>query len=217
MYSQNDEEKVIQEYFIKHPARHKIFCDIGAFDGIGHSNTRMLFERGWTGVLVEPDQFSFARLQKNYNGVDGIILKQIAVGDVSRGRRIFINIPTDTSIRNGAVFPHIWGLGEFSTCCDDEKARWRELVSDWKKVEVGLMPLSEILPKDTDFLSIDCEGMDFEVLASANLAVPHLPQLIMVEDNGDRHDCRKRCDDLLSRLDYKFIHCNTTNSTWGLM
>ncbi len=61
MYSQNDEERVILELVGDGKGR---FLDIGAFDGVMFSNTRALVERGWCGICVEPNPFTFLKLLK---------------------------------------------------------------------------------------------------------------------------------------------------------
>jgi FkbM family methyltransferase len=62
MYSQNDEERIILDYFGDKFGR---FYDIGAWDGKTYSNVRALLERGWTGVMVEPSPSAFIGLLKN--------------------------------------------------------------------------------------------------------------------------------------------------------
>ena len=43
----------------------RLFVEIGANDGLSQSNTRVLeIEKGWHGVLIEPDPISFRRLEK---------------------------------------------------------------------------------------------------------------------------------------------------------
>lgn len=220
MYSQGDEEKVILSYFQRHPASHKVFCDVGAFDGIGHSNVRALYEQGWTGTFVEPDPNSFTRLVVNYQKAKGIRLINAAVGNVEKhSKKIAIHIPDNVAIRDAKAWPYIHSFGEFSTCLEQEKAKWayhKIYMGNWKDVLVDLIPLCEILSSDVDFLSIDCEGMDFEVLESAKLNSPNLPRLIMVEDNSNSNDCRTNCDSLLKALGYGFIFNNAINSCWGL-
>lgn len=214
MYSQGDEEKFLWEFFGKYHPHYQTFCDIGAFDGKGHSNTRKLFEAGWNGVLVEPDPNSFARLQANYANCKNIKLIQTAVGNISkRSRKITINIPADSRVLDANTYPYVYSLGEYSTCIDQEKGRW-PFITNWSKITVDLTPLSEILPPKTDFLSIDCEGMDYEALESANLTEPNLPMLIMVEDNQNPI-VRKQCDDYLKGFGYKMLHNNSTNTSWG--
>lgn len=50
-YSQNNEQDIILEFF---NGRVCSFLDIGAFDGVELSNTRALAELGWSGIMVEP-------------------------------------------------------------------------------------------------------------------------------------------------------------------
>lgn len=46
--------------------RNGTFIEVGANDGLAQSNTKLLEEMyGWTGVLVEPSETTFAMLQKN--------------------------------------------------------------------------------------------------------------------------------------------------------
>ena len=57
MYSQNNEEEIILNFFKE---KKGIFLDLGAYDGIGLSNTRALAEKGWKGVCVEQTAYKEA-------------------------------------------------------------------------------------------------------------------------------------------------------------
>lgn len=61
-YSQNTEQDIILKYFGTFVGR---FLDIGAYNGLDISNTRALLERGWSGVLVEPNPFNTVELINN--------------------------------------------------------------------------------------------------------------------------------------------------------
>ena len=78
MYSQNKEEQVILDYF---GFLQGTFLDIGANDGVTFSNTKMLAERGWKGVLVEPSPKAYAKLKEIYRGVDGVYTYPFAIGN----------------------------------------------------------------------------------------------------------------------------------------
>ena len=64
MYSQNNEEQVILNYFSNQ--NQGIFLDIGANDGITLSNVRALAEKGWKGALIEPSKISYNKAKENY-------------------------------------------------------------------------------------------------------------------------------------------------------
>jgi ribosomal protein S27AE len=62
VYSQREEEKYILECF---PGKvDGSFLDIGAWSGTTFSNTRRLFELGWSGVLIEPAPGPFIQLMR---------------------------------------------------------------------------------------------------------------------------------------------------------
>jgi len=77
MYSQNNEEDVILNYFGSFVGT---FLDCGANDGVTLSNTRALAERGWCGVLVEPSPKAYARLKENCKNYGCIYTYPFALG-----------------------------------------------------------------------------------------------------------------------------------------
>jgi hypothetical protein len=76
-----------------------------------------------------------------------------------------------------------------------------------KKVKVKAMPLEKILDgyisKETviNFLSVDCEGHDIEVLASNNWT-KYRPEVVLVEDHG--HSEEHNPNALLEAVGYRF-------------
>jgi FkbM family methyltransferase len=76
-YSQYDEDRYILEAFKgREPGR---FLDIGAFDAKVFSNTRALFELGWSGLMVEPAPGPFANLLREYGNEERIRLLNCCV------------------------------------------------------------------------------------------------------------------------------------------
>lgn len=62
--------------------------------------------------------------------------------------------------------------------------------------------------KPVDFISIDAEGMDVEVLKSGGLErAMHRPALIMVEHNDNSHKALDLCDEYLNGLRYERDQC----------
>lgn len=81
MYSQNAEERFIVDYFKDKTGS---FLDIGGFDPFLFSNTRKLYEMGWSGVIVEPSPVCFKTFVKEYKDNDRIVLINKAVSDTDR-------------------------------------------------------------------------------------------------------------------------------------
>jgi len=68
-YSQWGEQELITKFFGGFIGR---FLDLGASDGVTGSNTRGLFDLGWSGVCVEASPFAFQKLIENYRGADRV-------------------------------------------------------------------------------------------------------------------------------------------------
>lgn len=106
------------------------FCDVGAHDGIVHSNTYALEQLGWTGICIEPNREVYRELEMNRRC-------DVWWGAASDGDKI---VEFD-GVRVGS--------GTFG---------------------IAALPLTTVLervgaPTVIDFLSIDVEGHELEVLA----------------------------------------------------
>jgi hypothetical protein len=73
VYSQSGEDGVIEEIFKRLDIHNGFFVEFGAYDGITLSNTRYLWEKGWSGVMIEPHPDSFAKLRQHYHQQPRII------------------------------------------------------------------------------------------------------------------------------------------------
>jgi hypothetical protein len=75
-YSQSSEDAVAEEIF-KRLNIHKGFCvEFGAGNGITLSNTRKFLEKGWFGIMIEPDSASFNLLQQTYSDSSNVLCLQ---------------------------------------------------------------------------------------------------------------------------------------------
>jgi FkbM family methyltransferase len=156
-YSQNDEEQAIIAFFGDRKAR---FLDIGAHDGVRLSNTRRLFELGWTGTLVEPSPAAFCALMETYREHSGMELVNAAliVGDTCEFLKFFDS------------------HGDFVSTLDDKH---RELWSspggdgrkgvDFQPIHVIGMPVAKLLYRFSGpfaFVNLDVEGINFELFTA---------------------------------------------------
>lgn len=172
MYSQNQEEKYILEYFGEYRGT---FISIGENDGITLSNVRALAELNWQGVMVEPSPLAFIKLKENYKDKKGFYLYNIAIG-THNGRMKFYE--SGTHLNKGDV-------GLLSTGNPEEMKRWpgekfeeREVICyRWKTF------LNRLKIKKFDFISLDAEGMCMEILEQIDLKDT---KLVCIEFNGDQ-------------------------------
>lgn len=72
-YSQYGEDGIIQEIFSRLNIQKGFFVEFGAVDGMWISNTRLLHENGWEGVMIEPDPSLYVELCRNYPEGSGVL------------------------------------------------------------------------------------------------------------------------------------------------
>lgn len=65
MHSQFGEDGILDKLFGELSITNGTFCEFGAWDGQHLSNTRALFERGWSGIYIEGDEARFGDLERN--------------------------------------------------------------------------------------------------------------------------------------------------------
>lgn len=150
-YSQNDEQEAISRFFKRHVG---LFLEIGAFDGVEFSNTRALLEAGWGGVMVEPDPRNIVSLIRNtalFNDRASIVACAIT-GKKSSLSRLSLD-ETD-------------GRGWASTIT--ERCRPGVLRLSPCRLFVPTMHIEDLCRQyeGFDFISLDAEGADFEILTA---------------------------------------------------
>jgi FkbM family methyltransferase len=157
-----DAEEGLKEAFFG-GARAGFFVEVGANDPQHMSQTWHLEQLGWTGVLVEPQPELAEALRRRRRS------KVFAVACSSpqmSGR----TLPLHLSDIHSSLNPHFFVAGAHTTGV----------------IEVPLRTLDDILseaqaPIPIDFLSIDVESHEIDVLAGLDLA-KWRPRLILIED-----------------------------------
>lgn len=190
MYSQNQEETFILEYF-KDKATGK-FIDIGAYDPFKFSNVRALYEKGWKGVLVEPAPENYKAIADHYKDDKDIIVLNYAVGTTA-GEINFYSC-------QDAV----------STSDIDHKNKWEAAGVPYQQIKVNQVNVVDFMNeycKDIDFLTIDTEATNVELFRAIPGWVFEQINMICIE-----HDLYY--DEISQRLEeygFKTIHLNAEN------
>lgn len=187
MPSQNGEDVLIYRFF--EGRRTGLYVEVGAYDGVGFSNTYFLDALGWDGVLVEPgpDQAEACRRSRPQSRV-----VQAACGR-GGGRTLF-------KIAKGS-----FGIGTLSYMGNnpEQDRRIAREGGTIEEIEVPVLTLDEIVgdrTKKIDLLSIDVEGAELQVLESGSLTALS-PELIVLENNTRGAD--RGIEDLLIAAGYR--------------
>ena len=140
------------------------YIDVGACEPDAESVTLAFYERGWTGINIEPAPAAFARL------------------DAARPRDVNLQVAAGAEVGQ-ADFLLVDGGNGLSTLRTDHAGA---LAADWpvETVRVAVRPLAEICRDQVrgpiHFLKIDAEGAEREVLQGAHLETWR-PWVVVVE------------------------------------
>jgi FkbM family methyltransferase len=176
-YSQFGEDAYVASYFLgknwvngttNYLKRGGFYVDVGAYSPTECSNTYMFYLRGWRGINVDASP-----------GV-------MKVFDLVRRRDTNLNFAVG-NVNDELIF-YTWGTPSVFNTADPGLAeeRARDLGRQPKAVHVMCVTLEKLLdkhlPRNTsiDFLSVDVEGLDLEVLESNNWE-KYRPELIIAE------------------------------------
>tara|TARA_Y100000816_G_scaffold121488_1_gene85370 strand:+ start:3960 stop:4718 length:759 start_codon:yes stop_codon:yes gene_type:complete len=142
-----------------------IFVEVGAFDGITYSNTKAFEESlDWKGLLIEPSPASFQKLTANRPNTINVSTA------ISKENDEFLEFTGDNCAVAGLT-------NILEKCIQDNGRQW---ISAWNltssSIDVKIEKMSNILRNNNikyiDFLSIDVNGSEFEVLETMDWNVP---------------------------------------------
>lgn len=167
-YSQEGEDRILYMLFGVLNKRNGFYVDVGAHHPHRFSNTYVFYSQGWRGINIDANAESIALFQE------------------MRPRDINVSIGVGEKAEKSTFY--IFNEPALNTF-DAEVAQYVVNNYPYKIIEekvVEVLPLSQILdsllPKgqEIDFLSVDVEGRDFDVLKSNDWS-RYVPLCVLVE------------------------------------
>jgi FkbM family methyltransferase len=162
-----------------------VFIEIGANDGEQHDHLGPLIRTNrWRGVMVEPVPYVFARLCRNYGGLERVALENAAIADTDGQRPFYHLAPVADYVQEG--LPQWYdGIGSFSREAVVDHVR---LIPDIEQrlveTKVPCLTFDSLCAKhsvtDLDLLVVDTEGYDHEILRSTDFA-RYRPAMVVYE------------------------------------
>lgn len=180
MYSQNYEEEYIINYFgsVFNNGHQPWLLSIGENDGQTFSNSLRLIKNGWSAVLVEPSREAFEKMANLHQGNPNVICMNIAIANHDGVAEFF---ESGTHLGKGDT-------ALLSTLDAREMGRWHGTNNQFKKTTVECRTYKTlrdiIIPSVPafDFITIDAEGMDLDILKQIPLAPT---RLVCIEYNNN--------------------------------
>ena len=164
MYSQLNEEEFIAAATADLPTGR--FLDIGAFHSRIFSNTRALFERGWSGVMIDCAPRALVSLLEDYGAEDRITVVNAAV-----------------ALERGWLQVHVGDDASITTADENLFLTWSKTSNFLPRpMVVASITLWDIAQRfgAFDFWNIDVEGFSSEVFLQM-LKLGYRPGCVCVE------------------------------------
>ncbi|MDC1223927.1 FkbM family methyltransferase [Pelagibacteraceae bacterium] len=165
-YSQFGEDKILNE-IIKKDHVDGFYVDVGCFHPKKHSNTYLLYKRGWSGINID--------VEKDKLNVFNLTRK--------RDHNVLVAISTNNKKKT------VYRFDKFSVntkTSKNTKLIFNDAVKDSYLIDSmtlnNVIENSEFRKKKIDLLNIDIEGNDFDALKSLNI-IKYTPKIIIIESH----------------------------------
>lgn len=198
-YSQNGEDLIIDK--LLNYRKRGFYVDIGAYDPLWFSNTNRFYKKGWRGINVEPNINNYKKFT------------------LLRPKDINLNIGIGTKkckLTFYNFFPNTLSTFSKKDAINYEKIGFKKI----GEFKVSVRRLDKIFSrychsKKINFLSVDTEGYEMEVLMSNNWR-KYRPQVICIEsftfnNRYSQSRERKEIGNFLELTGYKRVYKNDTN------
>lgn len=170
-YSQFREDRLLEQIFKDKDAGTCV--EVGAHDGVTGSNTYLFEKKGWRCVLVEPVPELCERMRRFRTG----IVVNCAASSMPGETTFFVSESVES-----------WSALHLT---ESQQARITTGEATVREITVLKRKLDDILDEArvsaVDFVSIDVEGHELEVLKGFSIE-KFRPRIIIVEDNPDQED-----------------------------
>lgn len=160
------------------------YVEVGAFDGVSHSNTLGLARRGWRGVVAEPNPASAELLRQNYKQFSQVAVEELAVGS-SDGEVVQLQVAGTLSSKSAKLIAHYGNLGWAVGSLRDEIVAVQSVTLD--------SLLRKYSPERFDLLVVDVEGSEKDVFSGFSLDLwrPTMIIVELTESHPDFQDFRR--------------------------
>ncbi len=164
-YAQNTEDVILRRAFAQQSRG--FYIDVGAANPVDHSVTKHFYDAGWHGINIEPQPNLLASLVS------------------SRPRDVNLNCAVGTAggVATLTIFPKAWGWATLNAEVIQQHAGKAKAEST-NQIQVAVRSLDDILaeckPPSIDFLKVDVEGSEMDVLRSLDFT-KWQPRVIVVE------------------------------------
>lgn len=159
------------------------FVQVGSNDGVqGDPIHDLIVSReNWSGIFIEPIDFLFQRLRKNYGEAGRFIFENVAIG-TEKGTKTFYYVSEKARTELDLPYWHDQ-LGSFDKA-HITRALGEQMSPYIVEEDIECLPLQDVFDRNRveaiDLIHIDTEGFDYKVLSQLDLE-RYKPSIILFE------------------------------------
>lgn len=183
------------------------FVQVGSNDGVKGDPIHDLIigRKSWGGIFIEPVDFLFRRLRKNYGDADRFVFENVAIG-TEKGSKKFYYVSEKAKDELELPYWHDQ-LGSFDRnhiirIFGDEMSPY--IVEE----NVECLTLQDVLDRNRvcaiDLIHIDTEGFDYQVLSQIDIT-RYKPSIILFEHHLLSDEEFVKARKLLRRTGYRLL------------
>lgn len=194
-YSQSGEDMILDTIFCN--TKKGFYVDIGANNPFNNSNTHYFYKKGWRGVNIDALPGSMKCFNKH--------------------RRHDVNIEAAISDDETELIYYMYSSSFYNTFSARVNEKLKTITQLIGEKRIKTIKLSEVFDsldiKNIDFMSVDVEGMDFNVLQSNNWN-KYRPKVVITEYFSKDIDLLSKDDVYHFLIDagYRFLCNSPTNA-----
>ncbi|WP_309384535.1 FkbM family methyltransferase [Cerasicoccus frondis] len=192
-YAQWGEDRLIWQFFQQ--KAEGVFLEVGANHPIRLSQTYLLEQKGWRGVLIEPQKHCYDLLVEKRPASQAFCCGAVGPDQVGEA---YVKIPP--AEMGGDVMSEV-----VTERHEDDGCRYEQ---------ISLRTINDVLAEagigEIDFVSIDIEGMEIPALEGFDLE-KHRPKLLLIEDHLETLAKHR----YLQGRGYRFIHRLGSNNWYA--
>lgn len=193
-YAQSGEDMILSTIFGNR--KDGVYVDVGANNPFFQSNTHFFYKKGWRGI--------------NIDALPG------SMNQFKRIRSKDINLEIPISDKEETLVYYMFSSSFYNSFSPEQANTYRNLLIGTK--EITTKTLSQVFDKyldgrSIDFLTIDVEGWDLQVLKSNNWD-KYSPKIILIEffAEPNKDVCKSEIGIYLNSKGYSFLCNSITNS-----
>ena len=198
--------RYIQNYSKEKGKGKMTFVQVGANDGVTGDNIFWFIKyHKWSGVLIEPIVYLFEKLKTTYKNFDNqLFFENVAISEKDERREFYY---IEDFKKNEQHPEWLKQLGSFKR----EQVDWVEKSYPglhMKIEKINCVKLTSLVAKynyyNLDFLYIDVEGYDFEIIKSIDFSI-FKPSLIYYEHRHLSDEDKENSEKFLAERGYDII------------